>query len=83
MFNVNKKPESITKNLKTSIPLSFKMVFLDRIYIAIAAAVFTTFWIIFSILDQLLYFSPILYFYLPDGFSESRQSRIVLLTNKF
>jgi hypothetical protein len=42
------------------------MVFLDRIYIAIAAAVFTTFWIIFSIFDQLLYFSPILYFYLPD-----------------
>ncbi len=64
--SISIKPESITKNLKTSIPLSFMMVFLDCIYIAIAAAVFTTFWIIFSIFDQLLYFSPILYFYLPD-----------------
>ena len=57
MFNINK---ARINNKKSSIPLSFMMVFLDRIYIAIAAAVFTTFWIIFSIFDQLLYFSPIL-----------------------
>ncbi len=65
MFNINKKPDSIT-SLKTTISLSFKMVFQNRLYIAIAAAVFITFWIIFSIFDQLLYFSPVLYFYLPD-----------------
>src|SRR5207237_427765 len=65
MFNLSKKPESIT-SLKTTIPLSLRMVFQNRVYIVIAAAVFITFWIIFSILDLLLYFSPILYFYLPD-----------------
>jgi len=42
------------------------MVFLNRLYIAIAAAVFTTFWIIFNVFDQLLFFSPVWSFYLPD-----------------
>jgi hypothetical protein len=42
------------------------MVFLNRLYIAIAAAVFTTFWIIFNVFDQLLFFSPVATFYLPD-----------------
>jgi len=46
--------------------LAFKMVFLNRLYIAIAAAVFTTFWIIFNVFDQLLFFSPVWSFYLPD-----------------
>ena len=54
-------------SLKTTIPLAFKMVFFsNRLYIAIAAAVFTTFWIIFNVFDQLLFFSPIVTFYLPD-----------------
>jgi len=35
------------------------MVFLNRLYIVIAAAVFVTFWIVFSVFDQLLFFSPI------------------------
>jgi hypothetical protein len=52
--------------LKTTIPLVFRMVFSDRLYIAIAAAVFTIFWIIFNVFDQLLFFSPIVTFYLPD-----------------
>jgi len=63
--SINKKYESIT-SLKTSIPLVFKMVFLNRLYIVIAAAVFITFWIIFNVFDQLLFFTPVLAFYLPD-----------------
>jgi hypothetical protein len=53
-------------SLKTTIPLVFRMVFSNRHYIAVAAGVFTTFWIIFNIFDQLLFFSPIITFYLPD-----------------
>jgi len=52
--------------LKTTIPLAFKMVFPNRVYIAIAAAVFTIFWIAFNVFDQLLFFSPVVTFYLPD-----------------
>jgi len=42
------------------------MVFQNRLYIAIAAAVFTIFWIAFNVFDQLLFFSPVITFYLPD-----------------
>jgi hypothetical protein len=42
------------------------MVFSNRHYIAITAAVFTIFCIIFNVFDQLLFFSPIVTFYLPD-----------------
>jgi hypothetical protein len=65
--NINKKQESISiLNLKTTIPLAFKMVFQNRLYIAIAASVFSTFWIAFNVFDQLLFFSPVITFYLPD-----------------
>lgn len=63
--NISKGRESIT-NLMTTIPLAFEIVFSNPIYIAITAGVFTTFWIIFNIFDQLLFFSPVLTFYLPD-----------------
>ena len=53
-------------SLKTTIPRVFRMVFSNRLYIAITAAVFTTLWIIFNVFDQLLFFSPIVTFYLPD-----------------
>jgi hypothetical protein len=53
-------------SLKTTIPRVFRMVFSNPLYIAIAAAVFTTFWIVFNVFDQLLFFSPIVTFYLPD-----------------
>ena len=44
-----------------------RMVFLSNwLYIALAAVVSSIFWIIFSVFDQLLFFSPILVFYLPD-----------------
>jgi hypothetical protein len=53
-------------SLKTTIPLAFKVVFSNPVYIGISAAVFTIFWIIFNVFDQLLFFSPVVTFYLPD-----------------
>jgi hypothetical protein len=53
-------------NLKATIPLAFRIVFLNPLYIVIALAIFTTFWIIFNVFDQLLFFSPVATFYLPD-----------------
>jgi hypothetical protein len=57
--------ESAFRRLKTLLPLAFKLVFAKPIYFVIAAAVFTTFWIIFNLFDQLLFFSPVLSFHLP------------------
>jgi hypothetical protein len=45
--------------------LSTKMVFSNWPYVAIAGVVATAFWIIFNLFDQLLFFSPVLFFYLP------------------
>ncbi len=53
-------------NVKTTISLAFRMVFSNYLYIVIAATVFATFWIIFNVFDQLLFFSPVITFYLPD-----------------
>ena len=44
---------------------SFKQVFSNTFYIFLAAIIFTSFWILFSILGELLFFSPVLVFYLP------------------
>src|SRR5919197_5957058 len=66
MKPINSNTLAALTSLKTTIPLVFRMVFSDRLYIAIAAAVFTIFWIIFNVFDQLLFFSPIVTFYLPD-----------------
>ncbi len=65
LSNNNERRESMI-SLQTTIPLAFKMVFSNPIYFAIAAAVFTIFWIVFNVLDQLLFFSPVFTFYLPD-----------------
>src|SRR5256884_3685376 len=49
------------------ISFSIRMVFLSNwLYIALAAVVSSIFLIIFSVFDQLLFFSPIFVFYLPD-----------------
>jgi hypothetical protein len=53
-------------SLKITIPLAFYVTFSNPVYIAIASAVFTTFWIIFNVFDQLLFFSPVVAFYLPE-----------------
>jgi hypothetical protein len=36
------------------------------LYIGLTILIFTLFWIFFNVFDELLYFSPILYFYLPN-----------------
>ena len=53
-------------DLKTTMPIALKVTFSKPTYIAIAGAVFTVFWIVFNSFDQLLFFSPIVTFYLPD-----------------
>ena len=62
----SRKQESIITNLKVTIPLAFRMIFRNPFYIAIAAGVFVAFWILFNVFDQLLFFSPVVTFYLPD-----------------
>jgi hypothetical protein len=64
-FNSSRKQESIIPILNVTIPLAFRMVFRNYLYIAIAGGVFVIFWILFNLFDQLLFFSPVLTFYLP------------------
>jgi hypothetical protein len=67
MKPINNNTLTALMSLKTTIPLVFGMVFSsDRLYVAIAAAVFATFWIVLNVFDQLLFFSPVVTFYLPD-----------------
>ena len=51
----------------SSIFISIRMVFFPNWqYIALATVISSIFWIIFSVFDQLLFFSPVFVFYLPD-----------------
>ena len=54
------------KSLPSSFIMAFRLVFSKPIYIAIAALISTVFWIIFNTFDELLFFSPVFAFYLPD-----------------
>jgi hypothetical protein len=36
------------------------------LYILVSAFVFSSFWIFFNLMDQLLFFSPVLFFYIPE-----------------
>ena len=56
----------LVTSIKTTIPLAFNVVFSNPVYIGIATAVFTIFWVIFNVFDQLLFFSPVVTFYLPE-----------------
>ena len=47
--------------------LGTKIVFSNKIYVLIAAIVAVPFWIVFNVFDQLLFFSPIVVFYMRDG----------------
>ena len=49
-----------------SLPLSVKVVFSIPLYISITIAVTVSFWILFNIFDQLIFFEPIWIFYLPE-----------------
>src|SRR5919202_304825 len=46
--------------------LSVRMVFAGHYYVALATLIAVLFWTIFNLLDGLLFFSPILAFYIPD-----------------
>ena len=49
-----------------SIITATKLVFSSWPYVILGGAVTATFWIIFNVFDQLLFFSPVATFYLPD-----------------
>jgi hypothetical protein len=49
-----------------SIITSTKLVFSRWPYVILDGAVTTIFWIIFNVFDQLLFFSPVVTFYLPE-----------------
>ena len=63
---MSRENTSSTTSRSSSLVLSFKIVFSKWSYILIAFATAFMFWIVSSILDQLLYFTPIVYFYLPE-----------------
>src|ERR671918_364939 len=46
--------------------ISIKIVFSHWAFIALAGTIATIFWIVFNIFEQLLFFSPIVIFYLPE-----------------
>ncbi len=58
-----------SKDIKTMFSLhAFKLVYLANplLYLLISVSIFSVVWISFNILDQLLFSSPVLYFYVPD-----------------
>ena len=65
-----------------TISTSIRIVFSNWHYVVIAGIISAIFWIIFSIFDQLLFFTPIFVFYLPDdavtGFILSTITAILL-----
>ena len=67
-----KRDNKITSLLKSgsrphlTISTSVKIVFANWHYVVIAGVISTIFWILFSVFDQLLFFTPVLVFYLPD-----------------
>jgi hypothetical protein len=62
--------------------ISIKLVFSHWLYIALAGTIAAIFWIVFNVFEQLLFFSPIVVFYLPDdaitGFILSNITAILL-----
>lgn len=61
---------------------SIKKVFSHWAYIGLAATIVTIFWIVFNVFEQLLFFSPVVVFYLPEdaitGFILSNITAILL-----
>src|SRR5215216_219424 len=59
---------AIFRGVKTTLPLALKTVFGSHplLYVLVSVLVFLSFWTFFNVLDQLLFFSPVLFFYVPD-----------------
>jgi hypothetical protein len=62
----NKKTMSIMTSWQDLLILSFRMVFSNWPYLLMVGVTAAMFWIVFNVFDQLLFFSPIVIFYLPD-----------------
>jgi len=45
---------------------SFNLVFQNKFYIFLASVIFSLFWILFNVLGELLFFTPVFVFYLPS-----------------
>src|ERR671914_1774338 len=62
--------------------LSIRIVFSNSAYIILAGAIAIGFWILFSVFDQLLFFFPVLVFYLPHdaitGFILSNITAVIM-----
>ena len=56
----------MSASLVNLLPLSFKLVFSRIFYIALTIAIAFTFWIIFNLFEQLIFFWPVWVFYLPE-----------------
>jgi hypothetical protein len=73
--------QSLIQRLESMLT-SIKLVFSHWVYIALAGTVATIFWIVFNVFEQLLFFSPIVVFYLPEdaitGFILSNITAILL-----
>jgi hypothetical protein len=73
--------QSLIQRLKSML-ISVKLVFCHWTYITLAGTITVIFWIIFNIFEQLLFFSPIVVFYLPNdaitGFILSNITAILL-----
>jgi hypothetical protein len=63
---MGRENRSSTTSRSSTVVFPFKIVFSKWSYILIAFATALAFWIVSSILDQLLYFTPIVFFYLPE-----------------
>src|SRR6476646_993055 len=61
-----KKTMSITISWQNTLIFSFRTVFSHWSYLLMAGGIAAIFWIVFNVFDQLLFFSPIVIFYLPD-----------------
>jgi hypothetical protein len=62
---MKKSPGTVLASLRSIITAS-RLVFSNWPYLVLGGAVTTIFWIIFNVFDQLLFFSPVVTFYLPD-----------------
>ena len=69
---------SARSNWLDSFILTFRIVFSRWPYPSIAAVTAAIFWTVFSIFDQLLFFSPIVIFYLPADATLSTLTSILL-----
>ena len=56
----------MTSSLVSLLPLSFRLVSARVFYIALTIAIAFTFWIIFNLFEQLIFFWPVWVFYLPE-----------------